>query len=370
MSLFGSKKTAVGLEIGTFTVRAVELSPSIPFKLTAFAEQKIDAGAVIDGEISEVADVARALKALWKKGNFSTKNVIVGIANPKVLARQIELPFMDDQALRNAINFQAQDYIPIPPDELILDYHIMGQFDGEEGQKMAEILLVAAHREMVNKFCEAVEKAGLIVDIVYLSSLALARALVTSELETEEQSVVLANISADITNIVVIERGYPRFARIMSYGGNEITNSISSHLGISFSKAEKIKRTLDLTPEEEEEQATKEDDKDENKAQSLEICKKETQKFVDELRRSVEYHFGQDITKLNIKKVILSGGATEMKGFDKFIGKILKLPVEKGRALNNVEISSKITDESSTNMLEHEPALAIAMGLAMRGLES
>jgi type IV pilus assembly protein PilM len=343
-----------------------------------FAEYRLPKGAVVDGEISEIDDVAETLKKIWSQERFGSKNVVLGIANTKVLVRQIELPFMEDEALRGAINFQAQEYIPIPPEDLVLDYQVVGEFTGEDNQRMIEVLLVGAHREMINKFCIAAEKAGLHVDTVYLSSLALVRSLMSdessgvesndvikedgpqSEEEPLEQPTVLVNSSADITNIVVVEKGVPRFARIMAFGGNDFTEGIMSATNSTFEEAEEIKRNIGLK--------TLDKSLLENEKVKIasDIIKREAFKYADELKRSIEYYFGQELGKLNIKKLIISGGGSEMIDMDQFLLDSLKIPIEKGRPLRQLQVAGSLKDKGIESQ---ELTLAVVIGLALRGLE-
>lgn len=380
MRFFVSKqKSAVGLEIGTFSIRVAEISSTnIPPSLLHFAEYRLPKGAVVDGEISETDEVAETLKQIWSKEKFGSTNVVLGVANPKVLVRQIELPYMDDAVLKGAINFQAQEYIPIPPEDLILDYQVVGEYTGEDGQKMMEVLLVGAHKEMIKKFCNAVEMAGLTVDIVYLASLALVRSLYSDEIydetpqagavnedgvehEPKDSSIVLVNISADITNIVVVEKGVPRFARIMAFGGNDFTDGIMSAMNITFDEAEERKREVGLRVLDESAL------NDDSARITSEIIRKESFKFADELRRSIEYYFGQELSNLNIRKLIISGGGSEMVSLTEFLSTSLKIKVEKGNPFQRLQISNTLKEKNEIE--KHEPALSIVIGLALRGLE-
>lgn len=378
--LSGRKKTAVGLEIGTFAIRVAELSSQqIPPMLMHYSEIKLPAGSVVDGEISEVDEVAETLKKIWAEGKISSRNVVLGVANPKVLVRQIELPYMDEATLKGAINFQAQEYIPIPPEELILDYQLVGEYIGEDDQKMIEVLLVGAHREMIEKFCEAVEKAGLSVDVVYLSSLALVKSLIDeveeikkkpSTEETKkapptagEEPTILANISADISNIVVIEKNVPRFARVMAFGGNEFTNAVASALAINFDEAEAIKKKIGLVRQENLNEI-----KDEKEKLAAEILRREAFKFADELRRSIEYYFGQELDKLNTQKLIICGGASEMINLVEFLEGVLKINVEKGSPLKRIQLSKTLPEEDVFKIEMHKSTISVVIGLAMRGM--
>lgn len=366
MSLFKGKRAAVGLEIGSFSIKALELAKSVPYEIVQYAEEEIGNGAVVDGEINEAGEVTEAIKKLWLKGKFSTKKVVLGVANPKVLVRQVELPFMEDSALRSAINFQAQEYIPFSPDELILDYHVLGKFENDENQQMLEILLVAANIEMVSSFCTVAENAGLQVEVVYLSALALARALLDpSDIsDGDTKPVVIANMSADISNIVLAEKGFARFARIMTFGGSDFSEALTGNLGVSSKEAEELKKNIGLLQKNKDE--IQEGGIDHQKVSS--ILGNVANKFANELKRSIEYYFSDEASSGSIDKLILTGGGSQMPGLDRYLEKKLKIKTERGRSLGKLNLSKTMDPEGSRQMIEHEPAMGVLIGLAMRGL--
>src|SRR5579871_2489213 len=170
-----------GLDIGTFAVRAVELNlDSERPTMTAFGQVALPRGAVVDGEVVDTAAVTQAIRDLWARGRFSVKQVRLGVSSQRVIVRQAELPAMSEEELRSAIHFEAQDLIPIPIEEALLDFCIVGPppapVDDNEDARM-KVLLVAAPREMVMQHLAAVEGAGLVVDAVDAVPLALFRAV-------------------------------------------------------------------------------------------------------------------------------------------------------------------------------------------------
>src|SRR5947209_12462473 len=144
-----SGRRAVGLDIGTTGVRAAQLSWSKDStKLERFGQIALPPGAVRDGEVVDPQAVAAALKELWGGVKFSTKKVIVGIANQKVVVRQVDLPWMPLPELRKSLAFQVADVIPIPIEQAVLDLHPLEEITGEDGSRRQRVLLVAASRDM------------------------------------------------------------------------------------------------------------------------------------------------------------------------------------------------------------------------------
>ncbi len=144
-----SGRRAVGLDIGTTGVRAAQIAWSKgQMTLERFGQVALPPGAVRDGESSTARAVAAAIRELWTRVKFSTKKVIVGVANQKVIVRQLDLPWMPIAELRKSLAFQVADVLPMPVEHAILDLHPLEEVEDESGRRQ-RILLVAASRDMV-----------------------------------------------------------------------------------------------------------------------------------------------------------------------------------------------------------------------------
>ena len=141
------------------------------------------------------------------------KTVAVGVSNQKVVVRLIDLPYMERSELAGAIQYQAQDYIPIPIEEAIIDFQIIGDYMTPADEHMMEVVLVAAQRDMIANIVSAVEGAGLRLGQVDVTAFALVRALLGStpswfaeETETPGEAIGVVHVSSGLTNIAVVER--------------------------------------------------------------------------------------------------------------------------------------------------------------------
>ena len=133
----------MGLDIGTSGVRAAELSLGKGgATLERFGQVALPPGAVRDGEVVDVDVVAQAIKQLWAQAKFGSKKVVVGVANQKVVVRQVDLPWLPLKELRESLAFQVQDFIPMPVEQAILDFHPLEEFTSESGARMLRVLLV------------------------------------------------------------------------------------------------------------------------------------------------------------------------------------------------------------------------------------
>ena len=171
-----AKKVMVGLDIGSSAVRAAEVVIDGDRKvLKRFAQVGLPEGAVVEGEIRDQTAVASAIRRLWQQGRFKQKSVVVGLASQRAMVRQVEMPPMSDAELRSAVRFKIGEFLPIPVDQAVVDFASLSGRDGPDGTRLG--LLVAAQREVVVDLAAAVETAGLRVEAVDASSLALLRAV-------------------------------------------------------------------------------------------------------------------------------------------------------------------------------------------------
>jgi type IV pilus assembly protein PilM len=214
----------VGVEIGSFAVRAAEVTVAGPRpSLRRFAQVDLPAGAVVDGEVMDVAAVSAALRRLWAEGRFSGRRVVVGVSGQRVIVRQADLPAMSEQDLHSALKFEAQDLIPIPTEQALLDFTVVNHLlPGDEGlPPQMRILLAAAHRDMVAGHLAALKGARLEPVAVDVAALAMLRAVpVATEDPLAGGSVdAVVSIGADLTTVAIRERGVARFVRILNVGG-------------------------------------------------------------------------------------------------------------------------------------------------------
>ena len=197
-------RTSVGLDIGTRTVHVAEVTggrgaPTI----TNFGGVALPEGAVREGEIVDTGAVADAIKELYGAAKLKNKKVNLGVANQRVVVRQIDLPWMEEEELRSSLPFQVQEFIPIPVEEAQLDYHVLDEVEGEDGARTLRILLVAAHKDMLAAHMEAAQSAGLKPVGVDLNPFAQLRVVGRDGAVGGGGAEALVDIGGGVTDIVV-----------------------------------------------------------------------------------------------------------------------------------------------------------------------
>jgi len=349
-------RTAVGLDIGTSGVRAAEVSLGRgPTTLERFGQVALPPGAVSDGEVLDVDTVAGAIRQLWGATRFSSKKVVLGVANQRVIVRQVDLPWLPAAELKASLPFQVQDFIPMPVDQVLLDYHALEELVDDNGLRTLRVLLVAASKEMVWRSVEAARKAGLVPVMVDLVPFAMLRSLARFDdlgLDGMEAEAVV-DVGASVTNIIVHTGGVPRFVRILPLGGADITDAIAERMGIPLEQAESLKQTTGIA----ERPAHDVDDAPQSK-----VIEATGGSFVDEVRSSLDYYQAQ-AAAVRIRRVVLTGGGARLTGLGRRLALATRLPVEDGSVLSTLRVGKVgLTPEQLAYV---DPLAAVPVGLAM-----
>jgi type IV pilus assembly protein PilM len=337
----------VGLDIGTSAVRAAELDVSHGRPvLHTYGQVGLPPGSLVDGEIRDVSAVTEAITKLWKNGQFSTTSVIVGIAGLRAITREIDLPFVPDNEVDSAVRFQSEEVIPFPPDQTILSSQVLADYTSPEGDKMRRVLVAAAHVDLVNGVINAVEKAGLTVDGVDLISSALVRAVGGQEGSDQPEAIV--SIGAGLTVVVVHQQGRPQFVRTIGSGGNATTASVSAALDLPTTDAEGVKRRIG-EPSVQMQAAER-------------AANASMTELAGEIRNSIQY-FASLPGRLPVSRVLVTGGGSELSGFNQMLEDQVRLPVMTVSPLARLDTSK--LDLSEDQAREIGPVLTTPIGLAL-----
>jgi len=369
---FGAAPPPVGLDIGTDFIRAAQIKPAGTGNvLTGYGAVSVPFGAVVEGEIVDPEAVSGAIRELWRRSGFHNKEVSIGVSNQKVVVRLIDLPFMERDELAGAIQYQAQDYIPIPVEEAILDFQIIGDYMTPTDEHMMEVLLVAAQRDMIANAVQAVEGAGLKLAQVDVTAFALVRALLGSTsgwladetVENASEALGVVHISSGLTNIAVVERGIPRFTRVSALAGNQFTQAIANVLNMTFDEAEELKIRAGL-PSIDAPQAPVPGADSQVIQAAQEALEREANKFIAEVRRSLDYYLTQATQVRTIKRIYLTGTGSQLTNLPSYLEKGLQTEVVLGDPLVQIQASGGVEQA----VLADRMGCAAAIGLALGGV--
>src|ERR1700710_1091733 len=239
-------RNIVGVDISSGEIRAVEVRDATGAKpfVVKYDSIPLPEGAVLRGEVVEVTTVVTALRQLCTAGRLTTTYSLLGIGNHRLLARDLTVPRMSIERIRESLSFQVQDLLPVPVDQALLDFYPVSEGVSEQGP-VVHGLLVAAVKESVDTNVRAVELAGLNPVDVDLIPFALSRVLLRGS--SRRGLVAIIDVGANTSTVVVARDGVPEFVRIISAGGRDLTDAIRSEAMLTTDQAEATKLSLGLS---------------------------------------------------------------------------------------------------------------------------
>ena len=396
-------RTRIGVDVGSTAVRVAEVAAGdIPVIVRA-AQVPLPPGVVEAGEVRQPEAVAEALRELWSKSGVKSKQVHLGVGNQRVVVRELALPWLPEKELRDTLGFQVQEFIPMASEEAVLDFDPLGEMD-QGGRRMVRILLVAAHKPMVNALVEAALAAKLDPQGIDLTPFAVIRAVGAGDdgldLDSSGDEAIV-DIGAQVTSICVHDRGVSRFVRMLPSGGRDITLALASGLGVDDEMAERLKRgerfggIADAVPAVESPAGGAPAVQLPPPADALPVDTLPTDtppvgaprgvagvladpavvrdlalaragSFVDEVRSSLEFYTAQ-MPNAQIGRVLVVGGGSRLDGLLELLQERLPVPVDRGRLFERAKSEIELSAEASA---EAEAVLAVAVGLAIPGWRS
>ena len=354
----GGGKQIVGLKIGGSQIAAARVRNGESLELLQAARVPLEHGIVVNGELRDPEALAVALKAFFARHKLPKRGVRLGIANNRIGVRTFEVTGIDDpKQLANAIRFRAQEVLPIPLEEAVLDYQVLGEGVSEDGKPFSRVLLVVAYRELVDRYVYACSKAGLQIVGIDLEAFALLRAVAPphdSVTGAERGALVAVSVGHDRSTFAVSDGRICEFTRVLEWGGWALNIAIARALDMSPSEVESIKRALSFTGVEEAPEGFTE----EQLAIAREAARGQLQTFARELVSSLQFYQNQP-GSLGIAEIALTGGTAHLPGLGAELERLIGVPVRVVDPLHRVTVSKKVHERDQVG------SLAVAIGLGI-----
>lgn len=335
----------IGLDIGSHSIKLVELArrkqeatllaagalPTPPKALTSASEEEIEG-------------VALVIKKLLKDTGAKTRNVNIALPESQVFTRVIEVPELTPRELASAIKWEAEQYIPMPLDQVTVDFTVLRE-SKETGTNRMEVLLVASPKTLVEKYVTILEYADLFPVAVETEIIATSRALIRGT--GTVRSVMIVSLGAQTTDLAIARNGTLCFTRSISAGGEALSRAVAQSFGFEFSQAEEFKKTYGL-----------EKDKLEGKIVTAVAPIMDT--MIAEMKRAIAF-YQTKYKEEQIGVILLSGGTARLPGMVVYMAENLNIEVQ----LANPWIG--IVRDGRFRALEAEgPMFSVAVGLAFR----
>jgi type IV pilus assembly protein PilM len=346
------KKGLVGLDIGSSSVKAVELQGKPgSLVLTNLGFEGLQPDTVVDGQIMELNDVSNIIAGIFREGQIKTDRVAAGVSGSSVIVKNIIVPQMTREELEESIDWHAEEHIPFDIGDVSLDYQVVGS-----GADSLHVLMAACKRDSIANIRQAIQLAGKQPAVIDVDAFALQNCYEVNYQPPDDLIVALLNVGASTMNINILKGVRSVFTRDVSVGGNQYTALLQKELGLTYEQAEAVKRG-GSPPSHVEAVDT------EGVLESVsDLLALEISKTFDFFRATAED------SNAAVQKIFISGGGSKLKGLPEFLSSRFEIPVERLDPFRRIKVDARRFDPDY--MREVVPEMAVAVGLALRGVEA
>lgn len=376
--MFGSK-SVVGLDIGSDKVKAIQLrKKGSSLELEKFGIADIYPAGNKGASAGDVRDLKiQAVRRALEDGKITAKYSVSAVSGESIIVRYIQLPQMPEAELKNALRWEAEEYIPFHIDEVNIDSVVLGP----AADNKVDVLLVSAKKDLVSEHVNVVRSVGLTPLVVDVDSFAFLNCYEATYKPSAQDCVALVNIGAEITSINIYVGGTSRFSRDISIAGDTVSQAIVQKTGVAFKKAEELKMALGA-PQPDEKESTEEEESslissirgtvermtgsdlgdDSQDSVAAKAIKNVLTNLVGEIRRSIQF-FENQSGGATVQKVYLGGGSSKMPHLTKYLSGELEADVEVLDPLRGIAIAGGVNQSMLQSVKEH---LGVGIGLALR----
>lgn len=351
-------KDLVGLDIGSYSVKAVELKSKKKegedvYEVKKIGYELLPHDAIVEGTIIDSAAVAETIRMIFDENKISNKSVAISISGNSVIIKKISLPPMEKEELAESIIWEAKHNIPYPYEETNIDYAILSPAQPAGGGNL-DILLVAAKKDKVANYSNAVNQANRNLQAIEVDVFSLQNAIEINYPEIiRGKTVAVINLGANITNVIIIANGNPQLFRDLSLGGSFFTENLSKDLSISFDDAEKALKGLPVKNVQPEQLQT---------ALNLNM-----QNLLEEIEKTFSFYEAGEGGGKQIDHIFLSGGLSKLKDLQSQFEQKFNIKAETLNPFRKITYDEKKFDPIYFE--EMASLFGVATGLATRKME-
>lgn len=350
MGLFslGSDSLFLGIDIGDSSLKMVELKKKgrdLVLSNYAFSENVSEVNFT---KVDDIDYLAQAINKVRTEAGIRATQVTASLPTFSVFSSIISLSNVDKKGIAAAVNEEAKKVIPLPLEEMILDWKIVPEADGHvPTQGNMRVFLTGSPKKLVRKYIEVFKRAKLNLLSLETETFSLVRAL----LGNDKSTVMVVEIGANSTDLSVVRESIPVLNRSLAVCSSTITKALAETLGLSFAQAEQYKLDLSLALG------------GDAKEPLPQLLEKTLEPIVTEMRYMLDFYHSQN--GADVEKIVLSGGGSMLLNLSEYFSKRLNIQVIIGDPWNRV----KYPPELRPVLSEAGPKLAVAIGLAMRETE-
>jgi type IV pilus assembly protein PilM len=343
-----SSQSVVGLDVGSSSIKLVAMEPTGDgYRLRDYGIAKLLPEAIVDGEVMDRQLVVETIQNLFESKGLKTKNVVSAVSGRAVIVKKIQMDRLSEEDTREAIQWEAEQYVPYDINDVSLDYQIL---DGDATSSKMQVLLVAAKRDMITSHADLLREAGLRPVVIDVDSFAVQNALESNYDFAANEIVALINLGAEMTNVNIVQNGVPHFTQDLSLGGNNFAEAIQKQFGVTQAEAQAAIRGEEAPPFPIEAVV-------EAVAEDLSLA----------VERSIVYLKTSTDTE-RITRMLLSGGGARIPHLADFLASRHKVPVEIADPLKRIEYSPDLFGDRKPETIS--PLLTVGVGLALRRVDA
>ena len=348
MGLFGRSRDLVGLDIGSHSLKLVELrQKGKSYELVTFGIQPLPPEAIVEGAIMDSSAVAEAIDTLFTNNNVKRTDIATSVSGGSVIIKKISLPAMSEDELAESIRWEAEQYIPFPIDEVNLDHKTLRGSAAEGG--MMDIVLVAVKKDMIGFYANVITQAGKRPMVVDVDAFAVQNAFELNYKNDVSPSEVIAliNVGASLINMNIVQGEISLFTRDISTGGNLYTETVQRELNLSRDHAENLKKGVPVDGI--------------DPASATSIIQGVTEDLAVDVQRTFDF-FKATSTEERIDRIYLSGGSAKAPGIVQYFQNKFNAPTEVLNPFRNI----RLTNIDADYLQDVAPLATVAVGLALR----
>lgn len=339
-------KSILGLDIGSHSIKLIEVGQNGANKVLLAAGNIPTPPKALQSNIEmDHQAVAQAIRQLIKETGAKSNSVALALPESQVFTRVIEVPALSAHELSSAISWEAEQYIPLPLDQVNIDYSILRDAKQTGTDKM-DVLLVACPKSLLEKYLSIIEMAELIPIAAETEIIATSRALVRS-VANIKNAVLLVSLGAQTTDLAILRNGVLAFTRSISAGGEALSRALVSGLDFNTNQAEEFKRTYGL-------------EQDKLQGKIVTAVKPIMDTIIGEIKRALAFYTEKHKDE-KVEAIILSGGTAKLPGMVVYIAQNVGIEAQ----IANPWVG--ITRDPRFRVLDGEgPTFTVAVGLSLR----
>ncbi|MDQ3008288.1 MAG: type IV pilus assembly protein PilM [bacterium] len=330
----------LALDIGTYTIKAVHGKGGTKPEIIRAVESFNPHGFVVPSDEAQLEKMVKTLETFLSDNNLPTVDVRLSMPESVVSTKIIPLPPLSDAELASAIGWQAEQHIPIPPEELSLEYHVISRPPKNDRNAQMRVMLIGVRKSIIERYLSIFTNLSIEPTVLETQMLSVIRSL---QFTPTDPTTLVVHIGASTMDMAMVFQGQIEFVITHVSGGQVLTRTLEQSIGLDAQQAESYKRTYGM-------------DEAQFQGKVRDVLVPPVRLLIAEFQKAIRFFMSQHPTE-SVKRVLLSGGTAQLPGIVPFATS--ELGIEVLVAAPFAEATGELPTTSQT-------AYTVAMGMLMR----